>query len=339
MIGFNNENPLSKGEIYDLEKEYYNSRVIKDSKEINEIDYNVIMQRTTDIFKDKDFNLPQNIFFIELPCGLTLLGRKILSVLHRNKQLTSLNCSRIDDNMFIGIIRNYSYNAPDITIEFYPLNDLERKYIFKTIKYDDNIDIYFPFTYHDYITRAEKTSPKEGWHYYENLDIYLARGEKHIRKKTIDYLSRQEINPGAIMYDPACSTGNFLEEIKKNFPTVYTIGADLSREMICVARPKIDVAICENAYNSSIVNNSVDYLFLRFLNFHVVTKKDALEMYKILFKKVKDNGKIICFGHTPVLLSKADLINNQCFLNSSSAYDSEYNSKFQYYVLTKKRNE
>lgn len=336
MIGFNNQVPISKNEIYFLEKEYYDKRIIRDGNVINAIDYNEIARRNTDYYIDKDFNLPQNIFFIKLPNGLTLFGRKILSVLHRNKQLTSLNCSRIDDNMFIGVVKNWTYETPDILIEFYPINDAERKFIFNTIKNDNNINIFFPFTYHDYITKEEKSSPKEGWHYYENLDIYLARGEKHIRKETINFLSKEDLNMETIIYDPACSTGNFLSDIKNHFPQVFTIGADLSREMIDVAAPKLDLALCENAYNSSICNNSVDYLFLRFLNFHVVTKKEALEMYKILLNKVKNDGKIICFGHTPVLLSQEELINNQCILNRSSAYDSEYNSKFQYYVLTKK---
>ena len=337
MIGFNNQVPISKSEIYALETEYYNKRIIKDNREINKIDFSNILNRNVECYVDKDFNLPQNIFFIKLPNGLILFGRKVLSVLHRNKQLTSLNCSRIDANMLIGIAKDWKYKSPNILVEFYPLDDAERQYIFDTIKCNNRINIFFPFTYRDYVTKEEKSSPKEGWHYYENLDIYLARGEKHIRKETIDFLSNEKLNMETIIYDPACSTGNFLEDIKNHFPYVFTIGADLSQEMIDVATPKLDVALCENAYNSSICNNCVDYLFLRFLNFHVVTKKEALEMYKILLNKVKTNGKIICFGHTPVLLSQEDLIGNQCVLNQSSAYDSEYNSKFQYYVLTKKR--
>ena len=337
MIGFNNNVPLSKNEIYELEKNYYDTMIIKDNKNINNVNYDEVIQRKENIFVDKDFNLPQNIFFLELPNGHTIFGRKILSILHRNKELTSLNCSRIDDNMIIGILKNYSYKSPNISIEYYPLKDGERICIYNSIKYNNNINIHFPFTYYDYFTKQEKSSPKDGWHYYENLDIYLARGEKHIRKETIKFLSDELLTSSTVIYDPACSTGNFLKEIKDNFPNIFTIGADLSKEMMEVASPKVDLALCENAYNSSIHNNSVDYLFLRFLNFHVVTKKEALEIYKILLEKVKSGGKIICFGHTPVLLSKEELINRNCNLNCCSAYDDEYNSKFQYYVLTKKR--
>lgn len=336
MICFDNSMPISKEEIYKLEKQFYDSMVIKTNNYVNSIDYANILSRDTDFFIDKDFNMPQNIFFIELQNDITIFGRKILSVLHRNKELTALNCSRIDDNMIIGILKKKVYNTPDIMIEFYPLTDEERIFLFNSIKYDKSINIYFPYTYHDYYTKEEKGSPKNGWHYYENLDIYLARGEKHIRRETISFLANEDLSNGSIIYDPACSTGNFLKEIKDNYPNVFTIGADLSEEMMQVATPKLDLALCENAYNSSIDDKSVDYLFLRFLNFHVVTKKEALEMYKILLRKVKDNGKIVCFGHTPVLLSKNDLIDSQCNLNSCSAYDDEYNSKFQYYVLTKK---
>lgn len=337
MIIYNNDIPISKDEIYLKELEYYNSRIIKEYKEIDGIDYNKVSSRYTEIFQDKDFNLPQNIFFIKVSEELILFGRKILSVMHRNKELTSLNCSRIDANMIIGILKNYKYDTPNITIEYIPLNDSERLYIYNQIKKDKMIDIQFPFTYHDYYTKEEKTSPKDGWKYYENLDIYLARGEKHIRKETINFLSNERLSHDTIMYDPACSTGNFLSEIKDNFPFVFTIGADLSSEMMNVAYKKLDLALCENAYNSSICDNSIDYLFLRFLNFHVVTKKDALELYKILLKKVKYNGKIICFGHTPVLLKREELLNNECDLECCSAYDPEYDSKFQYYVLKRKK--
>ena len=337
MVGFNNKMPISKEEIYEQEKKYYDNQIIKTNGCINSIDYNEITKRKTDFFVDKDFNLPQNIFFIKHPNNYIIFGRKILSVLHRNKELTALNCSRIDDNMIIGILKQSKYNTPDIQIEFYPLTDLERKYIYESIKNDNSVDIYFPYTYHDYYTKEEKGSPKEGWHYYENLDIYLARGEKHIRKETIGFLNHENLSCDTTIYDPACSTGNFLKEIKDNYPCVYTIGADLSKEMMNVAKSKVDLALCENAYNSSIVNNSIDYLFLRFLNYHVVTKKEALEIYKILFEKVKKGGKIICFGHTPVLLNINELENNRCDIDNCSAYDEEYNSKFQYYVLTKKR--
>lgn len=338
MIGFKNEVPISKNEIYELEKKYYNDMVIKSDKYIESINYHEIFNRKTEHFIDKDFNMPQNIFFIKLSNNIIIFGRKILSVLHRNKKLTSLNCSRIDDNMIIGLLKQYSYQTPNIIIEFYPLLNEERRFIYNSIKYDKTIDINFPFTYYDYYTKKEKCSPKNGWHYYENLDIYLARGEKHIRKETIDFLKNERLKLGTIIYDPACSTGNFLAEIKENFPNVYTIGADLSHEMMEIASPKIDLALCENAIDSSIDNESVDYLFLRFLNYYVVTKKDALTIYKILLNKVKHNGKIICFGHTPVLLKQEDLINDRCCINYSSAYDEEYNSKFQYYVLTKKDN-
>jgi len=336
MIGFKNEIPISKSEIYELEKKYYDDMIIKNNIVIKDICYNEIFNRKTDYFIDKDFNMPQNIFFIKLPNNIIIFGRKILSILHRNKELTSLNCSRIDDNMIIGILKQYSYKTPDIIIEYYPLQDEEKIFIYNSIKHDKMIDINFPFTFYDFYTKQEKCSPKNGWNYYENLDIYLARGEKHIRKETIDFLKNEQLNKDTIIYDPACSTGNFLAEIKENFPNVYTIGADLSNEMMEIATPKVDLAICENAINSSIEKETIDYMFLRFLNFRVVTKKEALIMYKILLNKVKNGGKIVCFGHTPVLLTKNNLINNQCQINCCSAFDEEYNSKFQYYVLTKK---
>ena len=69
-----------------------------------------------------------------------------------------------------------------------------------------------------------------------------------------------------VIYDPACSTGEFLEDFKKKFPESYTIGHDLSQEMVNYAKDFVDEACCCNAIDSPLKEKSVDLMFLRFLN-------------------------------------------------------------------------
>lgn len=136
-----------------------------------------------------------------------------------------------------------------------------------------------------------------------------------------------------IIYDPACSTGEFLEDFKKNYPKSYTIGHDLSQEMVDYAKNFVDESCCCNAINSPLKEKSVDLMFLRFLNSEVVTTKDAYKIFKVLVSKVKKNGIIVCFGHTPVLITKKWFIENNLRPIICNGYDSDRDAIFQYYVF------
>ena len=136
-----------------------------------------------------------------------------------------------------------------------------------------------------------------------------------------------------IIYDPACSTGEFLSEFKKNHPTCHTIGHDLSQEMIDYAKDYVDEACCCNAINSPLKDKSVDLMFLRFLNSEVVNTKDAYKIFKVLLKKVKKHGLIVCFGHTPLLITKRWFIANKLKPIICNGYNKKRNAIFQYYVF------
>jgi SAM-dependent methyltransferase len=338
MIQFNNELPFTKEEKLKIEENIYSEMAIPENIVEEVFSIEKVMERDTKLFVEKDYNSPQNIFFIELENGYKLFGRKTLSIMNRTGRLTSLNCSRISKEMIVGILKKANYNEPKIEIEYFPLNKGEKINIFKKIKQDMMTNIYFPYRFYDFYTRKERESPKNGWKVYENLPIYLARGEEHFRKYTIDFLSKVSILPNMVFYDPACSSGDFLEEIQKHYKTVTTIGCDLSKEMVAIARNKLDEVHCENAFYSSLKNESVDYLFLRFLNFRVVTYETAHKLYNVLIEKVKTNGFVICFGHTPVLLEKEYMRRKNLKILSCSGYEEENDSLFQYYVLKKISN-
>src|SRR5574344_1786274 len=68
-------------------------------------------------FIEYDFNMPQTIFFI-YGNGMIIFGRKTLSQYYLNKELKSLNCSRITSNMLFGIKYNSKYKNRKITISY-----------------------------------------------------------------------------------------------------------------------------------------------------------------------------------------------------------------------------
>ena len=87
-----------------------------------------------------------------------------------------------------------------------------------------------------------------------------------------------------IVYDPACSTGEFLSDYKNSFPKSHTIGHDLSQEMIDYAKDYVDESFCCNAFDSPLKDNSVDLMFLRFLNSEVVNTQMAYKIFKVFFR-------------------------------------------------------
>jgi SAM-dependent methyltransferase len=237
--------------------------------------------------------------------------------------------------MILGILKEQNYRRPIIEIEYFPLYKGEKMNIFKKLKQDNMTNIHFPYRFYDFYTGKERESPAEGWKVYENLPIYLARGEEHFRIHTINFLSKVNISSETVFFDPACSFGDFLESIKKQYSSATTVGCDLSRGMVDIARDKLDEVHWENAFDCSLEEESADFLFLRFLNFRVVTYENAHKLYDILINKVKVNGYVICFGHTPVLLEKEHMIRKDIRLLSCSGYEEENDSLFQFYILKK----
>ena len=188
-----------------------------------------------------------------------------------------------------------------------------------------------------YYTKNEKKSPLSGWSLNKEKVIYLGYGEEHIRKYTKEYLLQNKlVENNCIIFDPACSTGQFLYELKKHFPNCKTIGQDLSKEMVDYARNYVDEIYHGNAIKTFITDKSVDILILRFLNSEVVTTITAYRLFNKLIATVKNNGLIICFGHTPVLIrQKYFLKRNDLKILHSNGYDKDTNSIFQFYILKK----
>jgi hypothetical protein len=64
MISYTNNKPISFDEMSQFEKETYKKQLIKNSEKPIEIDINNIFSRETTKFRDRLFNMPQNLFFL-----------------------------------------------------------------------------------------------------------------------------------------------------------------------------------------------------------------------------------------------------------------------------------
>lgn len=334
MKSFTNNEPLTYGQLFKIENDIYNEEIIRENIEKKEFLIEEILERKTEIFEDRTFNLPQNIFLLKYYNGCIVVGRKIRSILSLQNKINALHCSMLTASMILGILKNNKQKGKAISIEYFPLTKEEKKCIFEKIKTDRMIDIYYPYKYLDFKTEEEEHSPKEGWSLNPEKVIYLGYGEEHIRDYTVRYLSENGfIKENMVIYDPACSTGQFLNTIKKAFPSCKTIGQDLSKEMVDYASEYVDEVYCGDAINSPLEDESIDIMFLRFLNSEVVTTEYAHKLFDTLVKKVKKNGLIIAFGHTPLLLKEEYFVETGLNIEQKNAYSEKYDCIFQYYVL------
>ncbi len=332
MINFENTKPLSYEELLEIENKIYDKEYIDEKTQKTDINLNEVLSRKTEIFKDKTYNLPQNIFYIDNYKGKVVVGRKIRSVLSFENKINAIHCSMITSSMLLGFLKKGFQREKDVEVEYYPLKKSEKITAFDEIKNNKNSDIYFPFKYLDYYTNEEEKSPDTGWDLNPAKVIYLGYGEEHIRKYTINFI-KPYMKDGTIIFDPACSTGQFLHTIKKYYPSCKTIGQDLSKEMVDYAKDYVDEIYCGDSINTKIKDESVDIEFFRFLNSEVVTTEYAYLLFEHLYKKVKKNGIIVIFGHTPVLMKKEFFIKLGLKVVQSIAYDKDYDCIFQYYVL------
>lgn len=334
MRSFINEQPLSFDEQLSIEIEIYNELLIKKNIEPSFVSVSEIINREFLYFSDKFYNLPQIIFFIRNFKGQTIVGRKIRSILHIENKINAIHCSRISASMLLGFLKNSTKNKIEFSIEYYPFKPEEKLSVFNELKIDRKIDIYYPFKYYDFYTKKEESTPKEGWDLNPAKVIYLGYGEEHLREYTLSYF-KNIINKYVIIYDPACSTGQFLYTIKQHFPFCKTIGQDLSEQMVNYAKDFIDEIYCGDSINSPLLKNSVDIMILRFLNSEVVTSKYAHKLFVNLLDKVKVGGLIIVFGHTPLLIKPNYFKKNKLTILQNNGYDTLTDSIFQYYILRK----
>ena len=334
MQYYDNVQPYSYEEMEKYENRIYSQLFFNNANQNIIIDIDNITNRTPNLFIDHDYNLPQNIFLLKGFRNQIIVGRKLKSILRIENKINAINCSMLTAPMLLGILNNRCKTGRRIEISYFPFSSDEKQTVFNEIKKNRMTDIYYPYNYIEYETNKEEVSPDTGWSFNPNRKQYLGYGEVHLRKFTNKYFKSYDSN-NKIIYDPACSTGEFLAEFKKYHPNSHTIGHDLSQEMINYAKEYVDESWCCNALDSPLADESVDLMFLRFLNSQVVSTEDATKMFLILLTKVKKGGLIAVFGNTAVLLTEEWLLQNGVKILNCSGYDRWRDAIFQYYVMEK----
>ncbi len=273
---------------------------------------------------------PQDIFFLDYK-GVKIIGRKLVSNLYLERKILGAKCSKITAPMLLGIYEREQILSRGLQLFYRPLEDGEKLALFDALKDELTSELYFPYPYLDE-HNEEAIWPVEFWNLTPDFAESLDFGEVAFRQYVIQWLSRFDLE-GKVLYDPACSTGKFLGEIKKHYPEAYTIGQDINQQMAEYASRHIDKVYWGDSLNSPV--KEADFIFFRFLNLEVVPFEQALTLFKTIGNRCRDGGYLILFGHTPVLLS------SQWFqmlgLEVEQTIAHHEGDLFQFYVLRKQK--
>jgi isonocardicin synthase len=170
------------------------------------------------------------------------------------------------------------------------------------VRHDPLAEIHFPVSaMHPW--GHEFVCPAAFWARMAERADDLAAGERHMRALCAATL-RQELPDGALVRDPACSTGDFVAAMADACPRLRFEGSDRAPDMIRTARTRhADTPVVFGLADAALAPQaSCDALILRFLNAEVMTRAHANALFDRLIPSVRRDGLIVLFGHTPVLV-------------------------------------
>ena len=275
-----------------------------------------------------------NHLFVLRCRGRDWVGRKTLQ---RDKRERLRSDSRIAPWMLLGPLGQFHWGNGGLQLDYQATRHVDKARAFADALEDPDSEIHFPFPALQSNGR-EFVCPESHWAFADTLARGLDDGEAHLRHHCSTLL-RSWLKPGAVIHDPACSTGTFIHHLAQALPGSRCIGSDRSPSMIEAARKRygrsVDFRLAD-AGDAKPVIEYCDLLVLRFLNAEVMTRAQAEQLLRRLVSTLVPGGRLIVFGHTPVLPAMRYLA-QQCELTlvSSLASCSATGQLFQFYVLTR----
>ncbi|MDC9613630.1 MBL fold metallo-hydrolase [Xenorhabdus khoisanae] len=271
-------------------------------------------------------------FFVIKTNGKSFVGSKLLSEIVTKHGSPGFFCSKISKEMILGELEYIQTSQEGVDLFYTEVGKREIETFFDSLRDSSTAEIYYPFVQLVGTDKAEIHTPDNGWHIDENRAFLLGMGEIHLRALSARFMRNLDTQ-NLVVYDPACSTGQFLFELKQAHPDIHTIGQDISADMIRFAEGKADELYVGDSLHPKPAEKSVDLIFFRFLNTEVVSRSKAIILFRSVMRCLKDGGHAVLFGHTPVLLNKAELLNEGCHVRS--CIETVDGSVVQFYVIQK----
>lgn len=319
------------------EVERYQARAIPEcTKAADGINWDEVSRRPVFKYFEKFNEIPQGIFFLRSNANDRLIvGRRILSHQFVKNKIRELHCSHVTASMVLGKLVDQRIREDGVVLFYNELTPGERIYLINDIIENGltEFEITYPFPALVHLNKEEIESPEEGWEIDEKLALSLGEGEVYLREYSIKFLKSLGVEDPRL-FDCACSTGQFLYTMKTALPNSYTIGSDLSQHMAEFAAKRVDEIHCANALEPPVPPQSVDVVFIRFINSEVIKTKIAHIFLKPLTECLKIGGHLIILGHTPILTSAAEIkmvVPNMEIVQCIGG-TREWNGIFQFYI-------
>jgi isonocardicin synthase len=268
--------------------------------------------------------------FVARTGGFRWVGRKVPTEVDPG-QAPAKSCL-ITASMIAGLFDEFQISAAGVRMYFRPLDDQERGVAFAALVSAGRNDIQYPITRILADGLTEVVFAHDFWKPTPERVRELDVAEAPLRRHAVAVLDRYGFCGGRI-YDPACSTGTFLAQLRHHYPGAWTIGQDLNPAMVDFARERIDEVHCGDSISPAPGEGTIDVLVLRHLNLKVVTTAYAHEIFNAATKSVAKGGLVLVMGHTPVLISPAYF--EQCGFTvlERLGVTPEGANAFQFYVL------
>jgi isonocardicin synthase len=251
--------------------------------------------------------------------GLCLwLGRKLVERTEKGRWTCN---STLRENTMLGPFEDFEVREDGVDFYFRRVAPATRADFFRQCVRSNHCRITFPFA-----GMVNDLAPANAWVPDDAMAARMAGEERHFQNHVAAMLSTHA-PARARIYDPACSTGDFLATLQRRLPGCSFRGTDLSAPMIAFARHRhrsrpISFAVADAGVVTS-CEAACDVLIVRFLNVEVVARSDAEGLFRHLSGCVAAGGLIVVFGHTPVLLplSRLAIELDMEIISSSGATD------------------
>lgn len=244
---------------------------------------------------------PYDLFFLTNG-RIRLLGRQQhLADLHGPGTPPRRSCL-VTAPMILGEALREQVTSRGVAAFYRPLPAQDREALFGALARDERTDLQYPFPAFSALGGGEWCAPAEFWRATPERVRELREDERPVREVALELLEGHDLG-GKLVFDPACSTGDFLCALKARHPGARIVGQDRSAEMVAHCRGRLDEVRCGDAREPFLPEESADLVCCRFLNFHVVTTAQAHELFRIVALRCKIGGHLLVAGHTPVLLA------------------------------------
>lgn len=265
--------------------------------------------------------------------GNAWVGRKILQ--HSDPRGWYVS-SVLKPWMLLGPLVQWQWGNQGAVICFRTVSAQEKEAAFANALTQSNSALSFPFPALDDGGR-EFVCPPDFWQWNPALAALLDTDEAHFRQYCSALLKTLS-NPGSVILDPACSTGELITHLAAQLPDRHCLGSDRSASMIEHALERHGTSAVRfflaDARHIAKSDVRCDVLILRFLNAEVMTRKDAQRAFQDMLACVNPGGTILLFGHTPVLLAVPHMAHSlRLELVSSVAARPGHAELFEFYRL------